>query len=333
MQRMLWHVLMGMGLGGGAALSLALAQPMPVAPSGREPLPPTTLSQAGTNGLPKLPGSAAVPTAPVAKVSSESVVPNPNGLPAVPSPQPAVRQEAGIVAPPKSDQKTYSYGKSSLSVLFLPTQIDRMRAGMKAYEDAHAPGNVVFSKVEPEKPVTVEEKVKEPDNYPVFFLSSVVYHDPSDWSLWISGHKITSRKNDTDVNVLAVSREGATFSWKPSYADVIARRVEEKKIAAPDAVKNKLAVHQLVTQDPQTQAITFTLKQNQTFAVAYFRVFEGFMDSAALPPLSANAVSENGSIAIDPLAPSDPTGMPSPPEPGLPPSPVPPSVPVQTVTP
>jgi len=231
------------------------------------------------------------------------------------------------VAAPKVDEKTYSYGKSSLSVLFLPVQIERMMAGMKAYEDAHAAGSVVFGKMEPEKLAPVEEKIKEPDDYPVFFLSSIVYHDPSDWSLWVSGHKITSRKNDTDVNVLAISREGATFSWKPTYADVIARRVDEKKFAALDAVKNKLAVNQLVAQDEKTQALTFTLKQNQTFAVAYFSVFEGFMESTKLPPLSIAATPENAAVPIDPQSPSEPVAMsPGPDLPAVPSAPVPPAI-------
>ena len=120
-----------------------------------------------------------------------------------------------------------------------------------------------------------------------------MYNSPNDWALWIGGQKITAHKNDTDVAVVNVSPDVATFSWQPSYKDAISRRLTADNFAPIDPVKNKIAAIQSIRQD-ENGMVTFSLRQNQTFAVGYFKTFEGYVDSPKLEPISnANTSSAN----------------------------------------
>ena len=283
----------------------------PVAPAASNGLP----------GLPPLPQAAApAATAPAVAAPVPPTIPGVNvpavGLPAVALPQtpaavpgalpnagvveaglPSMPQQskeqinkdiapllAGVKAP---EEKQYSYGNSALSVLFLPLQIEKMKEATRAFENTNANGPVFATPAQP-TPVAAPAIV-EPKEYPVFYLSSVAYDTPADWSLWLSGHKITSRKNETDVKVINVTREGATFVWTPTYNSAISKRRTSGQFATTDVVKNKLAVNQSLSQNEDTGAVTFTLRQNQTFAVAYFSIFEGYMDTTPVPALTASA--------------------------------------------
>jgi hypothetical protein len=182
--------------------------------------------------------------------------------------------------------KDYSFGSSSLSILFLPNQVEQMKSAIRTFEDID-PGAQPQQQVDIPVAPSVQAPA-EPDRYPVFFLSSIVYETPSEWSLWLSGHKITSRQNETDVTVVSLTKDSATFLWKPSFVEALMRRYSTQAFAPVDGVKNKLTVAQSVNFDPKTSVFTFTLKSNQSFSPGYFSTFEGYIDSPALPALDTN---------------------------------------------
>lgn len=207
-------------------------------------------------------------------------------LPVVPGAKPDVAAPV-TAADNAGTQKQYSYGKSTVSIMFLPEKMEKLKEGLRFFEDGK-PGLANPLPVEAE-PAPQAPLIQEPDNYPVFHLSSIVFHNPSDWSLWLEGHKITSKKNNTDVQVIAVSQQGATFAWKPIYSDAIRQRKSANMFVSTDGVKNKLAAAQNIQYDADSGLITFQLKQNQSFSVAYFSIFEGYMGPATLPPLASPA--------------------------------------------
>lgn len=229
----------------------------------------------------------------------------------------SVAQSPIVGGPVENAPKVFSYGKSNTSILFLPNQIMRMKDAISVFEseskDTKAPTFVI-----PDAPVEqlppLEKKIVEPVTYPVFFLSSIVYNTPNDWSLWMGGEKITSRKNETEVSVLHVTRDSATFRWKPDYAEAIGQRKKENAFAATDLVKNKLSTKHAVSYDEQNGAVTFTLRQNQSFAVGYFKLFEGYVESPKMDPIRPVAItSSDGMSEINPLvlpASQSPSSMP-----------------------
>ena len=242
------------------------------------------------SGAPALPPvllpAAAAPTITAPEVT---VVATPTPAPAAATPSlPADAPPAGT---PEA-ARIYSYGNSSLSILFLPTQVDRMKQAIRNYESnqTHAPTNFVAAEpiVASTGPVAT---IVEPPSYPVFYLASIAYHTPGDWSLWVSGHKITSRKNDTDLSVISVSRDSASFSWTPTYIAAINQRNLQKAFAKTDPVKNRLLAKQSINLNEKNNAVTFTLRTNQSFAAGYFSLFEGYVPAPAMPAVASASPS------------------------------------------
>lgn len=290
------------------------AAPAPAA-TAPAPMPTPTPAVASPGAPPSMPGSppapAALPTLPTLPASPPSMppgaastgaspampappLPPTTGLPApaVPAGKPADAGATIVPAAPSAPiAKHYSYGTSPLGVLFLPEQITRMKDALRANEDAPVsqPTTFVAPSKEPE-PQQVE--IKEPETYPVFHLGSIAYRQADDWSLWLSNVKITAKKNATDVTVVHVTPEEVTFAWKPSFNDAIGKRLESKQFSPTEPVKNHLAVVQRLAR-ASDGTITFTLKPNQTFAPAYFSIFEGYTAPSS-PPGAAKAAPEGG---------------------------------------
>ncbi|MDX2094863.1 MAG: hypothetical protein SFW64_02880 [Alphaproteobacteria bacterium] len=261
-----------------------VAVPAPAQPVGQLPPLPAVA----------LPSRVASPPPPVAAATPVVVAPA-----TTPAPAPV---EATIVA------RSYSYGGSNLSILFLPSQISRMQEAIRHFEDSGLDAAPPVPVVLQTTAAPVEEKIEDPLEYPVFYLASIAYDKPGEWSLWVSGYKITSHKNETDVTVVNVTPESATFSWTPSFAKALLRRQQEDFFASADLLKHRLAGIQRANINEKSGAVTFTLKQNQSFAAGYFRIFEGYVDTpelVALPPLMpAEAMPE--AMADAPPSPSSP---------------------------
>ena len=295
----------------------AFAQDATLPPVALPILPPSAPQQ--TMPAVTLPSIAATPAATPAPATPAPAAPTVVSTPIPPSPQPAtpslpVVQGAassattspatsaltnvlGPAAPPEA--KTYSYGTSQFSILFLPTQVDHMRQAIHNFESsAKATGSTSTTFVAPE-PVTVDNKptitITEPPIYPVFYLASIAYHTPTDWSVWVSGHKITSHSNETDLTVVKVTPDSATFTWSPSYILAMTQRNKQHIFASFDLVRNRILKRNdddLHFNDA-TNSITFTLRPNQSFSAGYWHLFEGYVAPPKnMPTLStANLVS------------------------------------------
>ena len=219
--------------------------------------------------------------------------------PAPQNPQGAAVAEPAATFVPVTSGKTYSYGRSNLSVLFLPTQIEQLKTTIRRFEDSNkslqgvaAPEAVVTTAAPP-------EVIEEPSVYPVFYLSSIVYHGPKDWSVWVSGYKITSGLNDTDITVSGISKDSVTLTWAPTFNRAVKLRHERNAFADAEPIKNKLSPSQPVKFDEDAGTVSFTLRPNQAFVVGYFKVFEGYVDSPKLGPLPAPDPSTMTSIGVN----------------------------------
>lgn len=218
-----------------------------------------------------------------------------------------VISEAQAQAP---EQRPSSLGQSRVSVFFSPLQLRALEDALVAYEsravsvtgNAKTSDNADLMQFFQDAP-----KIDEPNPYPVFYLSSIVYRTASDWSIWVSGHKITSQKNTTNLEILAVTPTQVSFQWKPVYSEAIATRTRMQRFASPDPLKHKLTRPQVFAYQEDTGTITFTLRPNQSFSPAYMHTFEGFVESPALPPLddkkSTDAAADTAALPPEPNAP------------------------------
>ncbi len=266
-----------------APAAAPVAAPLPSAPT-----PPATATAA----------PAALPVA-----STAAKTPSPAATAAADVNLPATQQPATTAAPADSSIASvipslvgdgassaasanthFSFGDSDVSILFLPSQTQVMKQALINFESRPVHTATVEKTKEPtlKLDVIAEPHVNEPEKYPVYYLSSIVYHSPSDWSIWLSGHKITSAKNNTELKVTGISSDQATFSWTPGYSEALTLRKQHKSFAETDKVKHRLAATQISSYNENTGTVTFTLRPNQTFAVGYFSTFEGFMESPKL---------------------------------------------------
>ena len=203
----------------------------------------------------------------------------------IPSAQAAEPSADGAAAGKPAAPFVSSLGGSTLTIFFTPEQWEAMRQTLTSYEEnvTHAS----HEQVQDNTPLNLiaPPQIVEPDSYPVFYLSSIVYHNASDWSVWVSGHKITSLKNPTDIKVVNITATAVTFSWSPTYGDALAHRHSEKLFAPTDPVKHKLTTTPAFSYDVPKNMVVFTLRPNQSFVAGYMNTFEGYVASPALQKL------------------------------------------------
>jgi hypothetical protein len=228
-------------------------------------LPPTASPAAA---IPPAVNSSNLPTVDT-KVTSESV----------PTPT------APEVADTKPQAFRNSLSNSDLSIFFTPNQVRLMNDALTTYEESGKPAQPL-SDLAIKGPSTTLE-IAEPETYPVFYLSSIAYRAPMDWSIWISGHKITSHKNNSNLKILSISSDKVQLLWEdPKYKEAMLTRYKNNLFAPIDPIKHKLIKPSSYSFDTTTGAVIFSLKTNQTFATAYMNTFEGFIESPALAKLA-----------------------------------------------
>lgn len=310
--------------------------PAPAAPATSDPVAPetpATLTAPTTPGT--FPPAAAVPApTPITPRFAPRNASAPTPAPAAaPAPAATLLPDIGVSVtdvssvsdklPEAPDGGEFSYGTATTSLLFTPKQIDAMKRALSAYErvrDQQPAGPIAFTEVQTEiTPPT------EPVTYPTFFLSSIAFRDPSDWTVWLDTVRITPKHNDGEVRVTSVGPNSASFVWAPTYASVVAERHNKGLFATTDPVKHRLTRPgtAVINKDG---TVSFTLKPNQSFVSGYMSTFEGKVPSPALPPfpkadgtgLNADQAAQIGDL-LDPNAPAPSTGGLKPPtQPAMP---------------
>lgn len=209
---------------------------------------------------------------------------------------PAVVAPVVAPAPPASGKIPGSMKSAKLSLFYTPSQVNAMTEALDAYEKTLS--MPAAARPSTPSPIKVEEvKIEEPASYPVFYLSSIAFRASNDWSIWVSGRKITSDKNPTTLKVVSVTPEHVVFSWEPTYKEAIAIRKKRGMFAPLDPVKHRLTKSATYSYNEDTGVITFTLKANQSFTVGYMNTFEGFVASPSLPPLDPQQAAKQAAPA------------------------------------
>ena len=286
-----------------AAAGLLPPEPAMAAPIATLAMPVATPTPAVTEG-------ASIPSVPNVSVSATATPVTKSLLPTVPFEN--------------------SMGKAKVSILFTPNQIHALDDALTFYESKRpetTPTTTAVIDVPLVAPAE-EKKIEEPATYPVFYLTSIVYHDAHDWSIWVSGRKITSAKNKTTLKILRIAPDRVTFGWTPPYGEAVALRVAKHLFAPTDAVKNKLTTSPGFSYDANTNHVTFSLMPNQSFSAAYFTTFEGFIASPPLPPLPTDKSADSAPLESE-LPPVSPASIPTvvvPTNPVTAPSPLPPAI-------
>jgi hypothetical protein len=204
------------------------------------------------------PNPVAVKSEDVPPEASSSSVPGARGvaMPEVTIAQPSINPAAPVGAPAGPVK----------SLLYTQSEIASINNALAVYASRGAGANVADEGkdfLNQLQNAHGDRQVEKFFVYPQFYLESLAYHTPSDWSVRINGRKLTQTvPKDEELHILAIDKEKTQVEWKP---------LNMQKVAAvwnnsPDSS---------IDVDLRRGTVIFTLRHNQTFSSYVMRVLEG----------------------------------------------------------
>ena len=155
------------------------------------------------------------------------------------------------------------------STMFYPEEMDGIR---RTIENLNSPPELPEPDPQPEE---VDQVLPPHFNdpppvvgtyiYPQFYLTSIVYHGPQQWAIWVNHHKITATKQNVipNLTVVNITRDYVKFSY---------RFAEDTQVQPESESADKR-----ITIDQRNREVRVTLEPNQTFSLYSWRIFEGYM--------------------------------------------------------
>jgi hypothetical protein len=104
--------------------------------------------------------------------------------------------------------------------------------------------------------------------FPVFYLSSIMYYSPEQWTIWINNKKITKDTEPSTLEVVSVSKDKIELLWRPSDYGLI-----QDELASRDPQNN--AIDENIKLDMEKQLVSFSLMPNQSFVSETIEIVEG----------------------------------------------------------
>ncbi len=175
----------------------------------------------------------------------------------------------------------------------------------------HSSGTSVEDQI-PVKETTVQAPGKEqaivpekPEEIPSFYLKSILYFGPQDWTVWINDKKIKQDESPPFLNIIKIDETQATFLWKDSKIDL--RFPEWRDYMIPfDEEKKFFSNGQNVVISSETGDISFILKTNQSFIPNELKIIEGSINSGAkvspvIPAINSTATPGTPAAPANPI--------------------------------
>lgn len=131
----------------------------------------------------------------------------------------------------------------------------------------------------------LQEKV-----YAQFYLETLIYHKPSDWTIWLREGEERKRYTaeepvpaESALKIIAINKEDISFTWKPRSWTAVSNAYKE---GTPG-----------VNIDKEKQQVVFTLRVNQMLASKEMEIKEGYTPPVATE--SAQAAQGGDAKAAD----------------------------------
>lgn len=241
--------------------------------------------------------------------------------------------EGNALAAPERPRVPASYGVWKKSLFFTSAESSQLKSAIDIGDRVFATGGDPAALMDGDDEIArilaeEEEKNAKPIQiqYPSFFLRSVAFSSPKDWTVWVNNRLLSDEvpEDETGLKVVAISPEKVSFDWTPpaEFIKALKRldmqaKLKQKAAASPQpSATNDPSLQTSAastTAQPPTPAfdapnrvaidtpsgvfdkdagvIHFTLKANQVFNAQNYKVFEGL--PAAMPQVDpANVLGD-----------------------------------------
>ncbi len=131
--------------------------------------------------------------------------------------------------------------------------------------------------------VVVEVKV--PRTAPAFYLNSVLYNKPDNWTIWMNSRRIRSGAKFPELEISKVHADSVEFIWETDQLDFLSPNWEEKvpalKLEQGQEVPRFTYVSKdgALAVDRSRRFVRFTIGPHQTFISHEMKIVEGFAKS------------------------------------------------------
>ncbi|MEO0348299.1 MAG: hypothetical protein AAF153_03000 [Pseudomonadota bacterium] len=112
-----------------------------------------------------------------------------------------------------------------------------------------------------------------------FFIKSIIYFSPANWSLRIndialSNNQLTTTSNFGSMRVLSISSSQATLRWQPSSIDALSPNWK-RALILDFASQSYFSPDRRIEYNQRLNFIKFTIGTNQSFDVEKMKIVEG----------------------------------------------------------
>jgi hypothetical protein len=151
---------------------------------------------------------------------------------------------------------------------------------------------------------------------PSFYLSSMIFINEKDWTVWISGQKMRVGDENPNMKIIGINNKKVDVIWSgksldnlsPRYKDILTKLVEggvsySADLGNKDSAGNNFEMQKYnwdyksadgkILVDSISGAVKFTLEKNQSFSLYDMEIVEGYKASTPLQLTPAKSVEEN----------------------------------------
>lgn len=159
----------------------------------------------------------------------------------------------------------------------------------------------------------VAVQVKLPKVAPTFYINSVLYEGPRNWTIWLNSRRIRVGATFPELEIRSVKNDLVEFVWKTDQLDYISPNWDQKIKAVAVQPGEPIPEWAYVSDDKNVfvdqtrRVVRFFIGPHQSFVTRKMQVAEGKLNSYFFPQAVPTAPGQPGAL---PGAPGAPRALP-----------------------
>lgn len=223
-------------------------------------------------------------------------LPPPGAPSTVPAPAPAAPSQTQA-APPEPVAPSGPKRYAPFSIFFSADEREAIAQAKKAYleRDLYKESEQdLLDQLQGIKDSKRQEEDLQEKFYAQFYLETLIYHTPNDWTVWVKENDASKKYTPTHTSgasdmlkVIAIRKEDVTFEWKPKNWNYVSGKFK--------------AGNPALQIDTARQLVMFTLRVNQTMSSNEMDIKEGVVQAVPMEGAAQQAATP-GAVPGQPAA-------------------------------